>query len=352
MRQFLRTALSATISVLIIGNAAGCLPPEQPGKTSSLSIRADGPTDIAFAPNGDMYFTEKSGTLKVLWDGARKPKVVANVDVPPIDGYSETGLLGIALSPDFERDKAIYLYRTFSAPGIHTDYAMTNRVVRLSLTDPADQQVIVKDLPGGLIHNAGKLAFGPDGKLYVAVGDANDKPRAQEVRFLNGKVLRYNPDGSIPGDNPFPGSPVYSYGHRNIFGMAFDPSGRLYVTENGPDSNDEVNLIEKGKNYGWPNVTGDSGGRYADPLVVFKNVIVPTGIIYFKKSGSYLRDLAGKMLFGDYLKGDVHALWWQGGKPRSKVVFNTGKPITAMAQAPDGRLWIGQEGRIYEVNGR
>lgn len=352
MRRFLRTALSVTLLSLMIGYAAGCLPPEPPGKAASLSITADTPTDLAFAPNGDMYFAEKSGVLRVLRRRTRKPTVVAEIDVPSLSGYNETGLLGIALSPDFKRDKAIYLYRTFSESGIHTDYAMTNRVVKLSVADPTDQQVIVKDLPAGLIHNAGKLAFGPDKKLYVAVGDANDSPKAQDIDYLNGKILRYNPDGSIPPDNPSPGSPVYSYGHRNIFGMVFDPSGRLFVTENGPDTNDEVNLVEKGKNYGWPTVTGESGGRYADPVVFFKKVNAPTGIVYFKRSGSYLEPLTGRLLFGDYLNGDVHSLSWEGGKPRSEVVFNTGKPITALAQAPDGRLWIAQEGRIYEVKSR
>jgi len=143
--------------------------------------------------------------------------------------------------------------------------------------------IILDDLPVGpaCCHNGGRLAFGPDGKLYVSLGDAQSSELAQEVGRLNGKILRVNPDGSIPADNPFPASPVFALGIRNPFGLAFDPvTGLLLITENGPSGHDEINVIRAGGNYGWPVVTGFAGdSRFVDPIFETGSVsFAPTGI--------------------------------------------------------------------------
>ena len=173
----------------------------------------------------------------------------------------EGGLLGIAVSPDYGSDGLVYAYLT--SP---TD----NRIVRFRLGGGAE--VVLEGLERESIHNGGRIAFGPDGKLYAGVGDAGDGANAQDLEFENGKILRMNPDGSVPEDNPFPSSRVWSLGHRNVQGLAWDRAGRLWASEFGQAEFDEVNLIRKGRNYGWPEVEGEgdtAGGRFTNPLVTW-----------------------------------------------------------------------------------
>ena len=181
--------------------------------------------------------------------------------VPGVDtGAGEGGLLGLAVSRNYARDGLVYAYYTGSRD---------NRIVRFKLG--GRPRVIFSGIARVGIHNGGRLAFGPDGKLYVGTGDAGDTAAAQDRRSPNGKILRLNPNGSVPADNPFRGSPVWSLGHRNVQGLAFDRSGRLWAPEFGESTFDEVNLIQKGRNYGWPVVEGrgTGGGRFVSPKVVW-----------------------------------------------------------------------------------
>src|SRR5574341_392368 len=185
-------------------------------------------------------------------------------------GGREGGLLGLALAPDVARSGFVYIYHTYEAGG-----RLWNRVVRLVDRNGRGEmdRVIIDRIPGAVFHDGGRIAFGPDGKLYVTTGDARQPSQAQDLTALGGKILRLNPDGSIPGDNPFAGSPVYSLGHRNPQGLAwYLPTTTMYESEHGPTGElglccrDEVNVIEAGKNYGWPDASGTGGApRFIDP---------------------------------------------------------------------------------------
>lgn len=221
------------------------------------------PWALAFAPDGALFVTERPGRVVRFREGQKSVKIF---DVPGVAHVGEGGLLGLALDPRFEENQFLYLYYTAPVKRSSARAAenLKNRVVRyrvtgLGLADPA---VLLDDIPGARFHNGGRLAFGPDGNLYVTTGDAQQPERAPELRSLAGKILRIRPDGSIPADNPFAGSPVFSLGHRNPQGLAWDREGSLYATEHGPSDpppnccHDEVNRIAAGKNYGWPHFAG------------------------------------------------------------------------------------------------
>ncbi len=235
------------------GAATSATPTAVDFQVETVAEGLDTPWDLAFAPDGRIFFTERPGRLRVIEGGRLRPEPVATI--PEVVERGEGGLLGLALDPDFAGNGHLYLYHTYSG----SDGGLRNRVVRYTLADRAgargltEPRVILDDIPAAAIHNGGRIAFGPDGKLYVTTGDAAAPALAQDRDSLAGKILRLNPDGSVPDDNPFPGSPVYSYGHRNPQGLAWQPgTGQLYATEHGPSAHDEVNLIAPGDNYGWP----------------------------------------------------------------------------------------------------
>jgi len=231
------------------------------------------PWAIDFLPDGRMIFTERSGTVSVF-DGINKT-VVAEIG---IDEVQESGLLGIAVDPEFERNHSVYLYYTYEQEGV-----AWNRVSKFEFIDTlVNETVLLDNIPSARFHDGGRIKFGPDGKLYVTTGDATEPPSAQNLDSLAGKILRMNKDGSVPADNPF-GNYVYSYGHRNPQGLAWHPvTGKLYSAEHGPTRNDELNVIKKGTNYGWPNVQCvGSAPEYADPIRCYDDfTLAPSGIAF------------------------------------------------------------------------
>ncbi len=244
--------------------------PTATGLTTELV--ADGlqlPVNLAFAPDGRLFLTEVSrGAIRVIEHGQLVPEPVALLDVAN-DG--EQGLLGMSLDPSFNSNH--YLYVFYSEP--RDGKGWRNRVVRLteSSNRAAEPRVVLDDLPinnhfHNGSHNGGRLGFGPDGKLFVTIGDLGQGLTARDMKTLAGKLLRVNPDGSIPADNPFTGSPVYALGLRNSYGLTFHPqSGVPYLTDNGPDGHDEVNRIVQGGNYGSPEVNGiRHNPRFMDPI--------------------------------------------------------------------------------------
>lgn len=235
-------------------------------------VVADGlqlPANLAFAPDGRLFLTEvTAGQVRVIENGHLRAEPFAKID---ISTEGEQGLLGLALDPEFARNGYVYLFYSEARDG----KPWRNRVVRLTERDGrgTDLRAVLDDLPiGGRHHssghNGGRVAFGPDGKLYVTLGDVGKPMNAQDKSKLTGKLLRLNADGSVPADNPFGGSLVYAYGLRNSYGVTFHPlTGVPYITDNGPDGHDEVNKIQTGGHYGWPEVNGiRRNKRFLDPI--------------------------------------------------------------------------------------
>lgn len=209
------------------------------------------PWAVAFLPNGDLLVTERSGTLRKIGKDKRV------YDIEGVRHIGEGGLLGMALHPRFIENHWIYLYLTTAQDG-----ETENRIERYTFENDRllGKKIIIENIPGAIYHDGGRIAFGPDGYLYVTTGDAGKSNLAQRTDSLAGKILRLDDEGIIPLDNPFKNA-VWSYGHRNSQGLAWDDRGRLWATEHGRSGGlsgfDELNVIEKGKNYGWPVIQGD-----------------------------------------------------------------------------------------------
>ena len=218
------------------------------------------PWAIDFAPDGRIFLTERPGRIRVVERGQLRAEPWLTIEVA---SSGEAGLMGLAIDPQFSQNRFVYVAYSYRSGTFST----RNRLVRLredtKTGTGALDKVLIDDVAGANNHDGGRVKFGPDGKLYWTMGDAQTTRYSQDLKSLNGKILRLNPDGTIPTDNPFANSYVYSYGHRNPQGLAWQPgSGRLYATEHGPSGfqgccRDEVNLIEPGKNYGWPEIRGD-----------------------------------------------------------------------------------------------
>jgi glucose/arabinose dehydrogenase len=214
------------------------------------------PWDMDVASDGRIFFTERPGTIRVIVAGKLLAEPVFTF-TDPFYSESESGLLGIVLDRNFAANHYFYVYHTYQE-----NNQTRNRVLRMveKGNKAVIDKVLIDHLPGEVNHDGGRIKIGPDGLLYITAGDALDRPSAQDVAKLGGKILRIGLDGSIPKVNPFPGSPVYSLGHRNPQGLAWNPlSGKLFSSEHGQSAHDEINLIEPGANYGWPLIEGDQG---------------------------------------------------------------------------------------------
>jgi glucose/arabinose dehydrogenase len=319
------------LAVLLIAvTVAGCGESEgesaqgQP-RDGTIATGLSVPWGIAFLPDGDALVSERTTgrILRISPDGRRRRVVMR---VPGVDTNSgEGGLLGLAVSPRYASDGWVYAYFTS---------ASDNRIVRFRLGGRL--RPVLTGLRRGSIHNGGRIAFGPDGKLYAGVGEAGDSSLAQNRRSLGGKILRMNPNGTVPGDNPFGRSLVWSYGHRNVQGFAWDRRGRLWATEFGQDEVDEVNLIRKGRNYGWPEVEGrgsTEGGRFTNPLITWStSEASPSGAAIAR----------GTMFIGALQGENVLRVRLGGTRARKRTPLLRGRygRIRTVVRAPDGSLWI------------
>lgn len=246
------------------------------------------PWEIVFLPNDEILITQRTGSLVLIHDDQQIP-------IQAVEHIGEGGLLGMALHPDFEQNNWLYLYLT-----TQEEQAITNKVERYQFTENSlsQREVILSDIPGAATHNGGRIAFGPDGYLYITTGDAQVPELAQNTSSLAGKILRINDDGSIPEDNPFENE-IYSYGHRNPQGLAWDSQGRLWATEHGPIAQDELNLIERGNNYGWPIIEGDQQQEGMEAPVIHSGTNftwAPSGAVYYNGS-IFFAGLRGSTLY-------------------------------------------------------
>ncbi len=238
------------------------------------------PWEIVPLPDGRLLVTERPGRVTILGQGT-------TATIHDIRHIGEGGLMGAELDPDFEENGFLYLYYSYQE-----DSRVFNRVSRFVLEGDnlRDEEILLEKIPGDRFHNGGRIRFGPDGALYITTGDASKPDLAQDLDSLAGKILRLNPDGTIPQDNPFPDSPVYSYGHRNPQGIAWDQEKeRLYSSEHGPVRQDKVNLILPGKNYGWPLVECGEGEReFENPLICYTEfTLAPSGMDFYPGEGDY-----------------------------------------------------------------
>ena len=253
------------------------------------------PWSLLFLPDGRALVSERPGSIRLIQKGKLREKPYATIDVAH---GGEGGLMGLALHPSFPKEPYVYAMHTY-----RKGEALFNRVIRLKDNAGAGSfdKVIIDGIPGGRAHDGGRIAFGPDGMLYITTGETFHSELAQDLTSLGGKILRMTPDGRIPDDNPLKGSPIYSYGHRNPQGIAWQPgTNRLFASEHGPSgefarfAHDEINLITAGGNYGWPEVIGAPGQKpYSDPVVVWKKTTPPSGMTFY--TGNLLKHLKGSL---------------------------------------------------------
>lgn len=245
--------------------------------------------DLEFLPDGSYLVTQKNGRLVHYRDGKFE-----HVDELEVLDVKLAGLMGLAIDPNYEENHFIYLYYTVSFDNSYPrqNYNLNSRISRFVYKDGilSDEKILLDNIPGSLFHAGGGLEFGPDGKLYASTGDAAAEDLSQDINFLGGKILRINPDGTIPSDNPFTNSYVYSRGHRNSQGLAWHPETLdLYASEHGNWRYDEINLIEKGGNYGWGSMQCDEvmdaripiRGNAIPPIKCFKDwTFAPNGAVF------------------------------------------------------------------------
>jgi quinoprotein glucose dehydrogenase len=302
------------------------------------------PWSLVFLPDGRALVSERPGRVRLIRDGRLLEEPYLELDVAAI---GEGGLMGLALDPDFPQEPYLYAMYTYREGG-----NLYNRVQRFrhrgSRAEPG--KILVDRIPGSRYHDGGRLGFGPDGMLYATAGENFRAERAQNREILAGSILRVAPDGSIPADNPFPGSPVWSYGHRNPQGLAWHPeTGDLFSSEHGPSGefglrgHDIVNVIEKGKNYGWPREVGAGGlPEYEDPLIMWKPATPPAGMTFWR-GRLYLATLGSETLMriglrqlgeGEYRVTSIEGLF---ASSRNDSVYGR---LRAAVAGPDGALYV------------
>jgi len=320
------SARSAAVSGKPSGGGGGGT---TPGTVSTITTSKDIPWGLDFLPDGSGIYTERD-TFNVVKLAASGQKTVLGTIKGGKGTDGEGGALGLQVSPTFNSDHFVYIYYTT---------ANDNRIVRFTLNgntlDTTNTKVLLSGIQRNKFHNGGRLRFSPDGKyLYAGTGDAQSGANAQNKNSLNGKVLRILADGSIPSDNPF-GNAVWSYGHRNVQGLAFDSQGRLWEQEFGNSIMDELNLIQKGGNYGWPSCEGTSGscGGFVKPVRTWPVASCSCSGITIVKNTIFLAALRGERLYTMDISGT--------GTTAPKAFFQGqfGRLRTVEA-SPDGDIWL------------
>lgn len=315
----------------VLEDAQTISPGVTPSEAPLVEVLAENlniPWEVVFLPDGELLVTKRQGTLVLLKSGIE-------IEIPGVQHIGEGGLLGAALHPDFAENNFIYLFQTTKI-----ERGLENRIDRYTLRNQelVFDRTIVAGLPGARFHDGGRIAFGPDGYLYVTLGDAGDEAAAQNKEYLAGSILRYTADGEVPTDNPFRNA-VYSYGHRNPQGLAWDEAGRLWSTEHGRSGVrsgfDELNLIEAGGNYGWPDSEGDivAAGTIGPVRHSTASVTWAPGGLAYVDGSLYIPGLRGETLYEAVLDGTTVVAWYE------HFVGEYGRLRTVQV-GPDGLLYL------------
>ena len=292
----------------------------------SLSI----PWAMQFAPDGRLFVTERAGRVRIVNIGTAASQLA--LTLADVFAQGEAGGLGIALDPSFVQNRFVYVYYTAalaSGGGV-------NRIVRFREVNGmlGERAVLVDNIPAAQIHDGGRLRFGPDGLLYASNGDAANMNLPQDLASLAGKIIRINPDGTSPRDNPF-GGLIYSYGHRNPQGFDWHPvTGDMWASEHGPTGNDEINVIRPGVNYGWPRIEGGAAmAGMETPIMFFTPAIAPSGASFYRGSRfpAFVNNFFVATLRGEHIR-------------RFRI-----DPTSPGRIAADERLLDGVFGRIRDV---
>jgi aldose sugar dehydrogenase len=327
----------------------------------SGNIAANFATALAFTPDGRLFWTERSGTVKMWQDGAARTfATVKTVTTEPDGSYSERGLLGLAISPTFTKDRFVYAF--YSDVNNTQEHVIRWRDCRGTGMDPT----ILVTLPSGsdCCHKGGRLAFGADGMLYVTLGDEHSAPSAQDTGDVRGKILRYRPDGSVPSDNPFGATnPVWAYGFRNPFGIAVSSSGQIAVTSNGPSGDADspstgydtlVLDVARGRGYQWPNCYGYShplatascpAGQSPPDYSTESSTLVPSGAAFIDSSGS--SPFAGHLVFCT-LNGGMRIV--TPGSPHASLQSGPSGCLLDVKEGPDHAVYFSDTATIYRVS--
>lgn len=356
MRVVFRCLVLAGALVVVRGSGGSVMG----ASDADLSVRTiatglDIPWAMAFAPDGRLFFTERPGRVRVIVGGVLQPVPVMTLSV---ESVGEAGLLGLAVDPDFASNGHLYVYYTYRYGA-----GVFNRAARLTVrgSTAVEDGVLVEGIPGGSMHDGGRLKFGPDGLLYATTGDAGNSALSQDLMSLGGKILRMTRDGAVPPGNPFPASYVYSLGHRNPQGLAWDSAGTLYATEHGPEANDEVNRIVPSHNYGWPVIVGRRRDlAYVDPIFLFfPETCAPSGATFV--TGPMIPEWNRDLLFTCLRGIHLHRLRMAG--PGSDAVMSSEEHYNGIYRrmrdvivGPDGGVYVstsnGSVDVILRIGGR
>ena len=375
----MKRSTATILTLLLVGGAIGVAharsgpEPERPAssaagaggiKVAKVAGPLADPAGFTFLPDGRIVYLERAtGRIRLLDPSAHTDRVLYRI--PGVNGDGERGTLGVAVSPAWPSRKTLWVYVTRGAGG-----ALRNQLLRISLRPGHGAGMVVllsQPASADPYHNGGRILFGPDGKLYVFIGDGHDSANAQDLAKgnLRGKLLRVNPDGSAPADNPIPGKRFFSFGNRNSFGFTFDPqTGSLWQTENGPECNDEINLITPGANDGWgPNANcsgsapGDTNNSGPAPRSMPKwftpQTIGITGAAFCDGCGLGASWL-GALFVGAANDGVLRVFTLNG--TRSDLAGGPQTPLTApngaiysIETAPDGRIYFSDFLGIYRL---
>ncbi|HLM62380.1 MAG TPA: PQQ-dependent sugar dehydrogenase, partial [Pyrinomonadaceae bacterium] len=313
---------------------------------------------IVFAPDGRMFFTERPGRVRVFENG--KLRVAPFFVVPDVELFGESGLMGMTLHPNFSENRFLYLAYAYQVGGKQNVKVVRYRETGETLTEP---KTIVELIPASRYHAGTRLGFGPDGKLYITTGDATNQSQAQKLNTLGGKTLRLNDDGTIPADNPFVNQKnarpeIWTYGHRNAQGMDWQPeTGLMFQTEHGPSlidgvslfkrsGGDEVNVVERGKNYGWAEISHKMKRTGMETAIAqYSPAVAPASGMFYR--GNLFPEYKNNFFFGA-LKGEAIIRLVLDGRrvvSQEKMFVKTYGRIREIAEAPDSSIYFSTSNR-------